>query len=72
MGMPCKGARIRLLSMPSDPDPIRVGQTGTVVHVEQHGTWQQISVDWDDGRTLMLSLPPDRIEIIDTTDSEQS
>jgi hypothetical protein len=25
----------------------------------------QIDVDWDDGRTLMLSSPPDRFEIVD-------
>ena len=60
-----KGDRIRLLSMPEDPDPIPVGAIGTVLDVEQVGAgeyrWYQVSVEWDSGRRLMLSVPPDLV-----------
>lgn len=62
------GDRIRLLSMHDDPDPIGIGQTGTVVSITRHGggkdVWFQIDVSWDNGRTLMVVSPPDRFEII--------
>jgi hypothetical protein len=61
-----KGDRIALLSMPDDPDPIPPGTKGTVLDVQEIGSgedrWFQVNVKWDDGRTLMLSVPPDRIE----------
>jgi hypothetical protein len=28
------------------------------------GTWVQIEVEWDNGRKLMLSDPPDRFEVL--------
>lgn len=66
--IPKRGDRIRLLAMQDDPDPIQVGQTGTVVSVARHGggkdAWFQIDVSWDNGRTLMLVSPPDAFEII--------
>jgi hypothetical protein len=66
--IPKRGDRIRLLAMQDDPDPIQVGQTGTVVSVSRHGggkdAWFQIDVSWDNGRTLMLVSPPDAFEII--------
>jgi hypothetical protein len=58
------GTRIRLLSMHHDPDPLPVGSLGTITEVNDLGTWHQITVKWDDGRTLMLSVPPDQFEII--------
>ena len=65
---PRRGDRIRLLAMTRDPDPIRVGQLGTVVCVSEHGrgkdAWRQVDVAWDNGRTLMLVTPPDRFEIL--------
>ena len=66
--LPQPGDRIRLLSMHDDPDPIQVGETGTVVRVTRHGggkgEWFQVDVSWDNGRTLMLVSPPDVFEII--------
>jgi hypothetical protein len=63
------GDRIRLVAMQDDPDPIQVGQVGTVVYIKRHdaGTdaWYQIDVAWDNGRTLMLVSPPDEFEIVD-------
>lgn len=63
------GDRIRLIEMVDDPDPIPVGATGTVMGISHHDdgddVWHQIDVDWDHGRTLMLVLPLDRIEIMD-------
>jgi hypothetical protein len=38
--IPAKGDRIRLLAMQDDPDPIPVGQIGTVIDVSRHGTGQ--------------------------------
>lgn len=66
--VPRAGDRIRLVSMDDDPDPILIGQTGTVVDVARHGAgksaWSQIDVDWDNGRSLMLVSPPDTFEIV--------
>lgn len=66
--LPKPGDRIRLLAMPDDPDPIPIGEVGTVIEVTRHGdgknAWHQVDVEWDHGRSLMLTLPPDRIEIL--------
>ena len=59
-----RGDRIRLLAMPDDPDPIPSGSTGTVISVTT-GTFAQIEVDWDNGRTLALIPGVDRFEVID-------
>lgn len=69
MTTPKPGDRIRLLAMPDDPDPIPPGATGTVVSVRQQGTWAQVDVKWDNGRTLMLVVPPDRLEVV-TSDTK--
>ena len=65
---PRKGDRIRITGMAADPDPIQVGQLGTVVSVSRHGggrdAWNQIDIAWDNGRTLMLVSPPDEFEIV--------
>lgn len=56
------GDRVRLLSMADDPDPIAAGTTGTVAGVYPLSDWTQVDVDWDNGRSLMLSIPPDEVE----------
>ena len=58
------GDRIRLIAMADDPYPISVGSLGTVAAILLHANWSQIDVEWDSGRTLMLSVPPDRIEVV--------
>ena len=62
------GDRIRLIEMSDDPDPIPNGEIGTVIGISHHDDgddlWHQIDVKRDHGRTLMLTLPPDRIEIL--------
>lgn len=67
------GTRIRLLSMPDDPNPIAPGTTGVVTDIREVGfgreRWLQIDVDWDNGRQLMLASPPDRFEVITTPPS---
>ena len=62
--IPAVGDRIRLISMPEDPDPIPAGSLGTVCAIHPHHGWTQIEVDRDNGRQLMLSLPDDVIEIL--------
>jgi hypothetical protein len=57
------GDRIRLLSMPNDPDPIPAGSTGTVISVTT-GPFAQIEVNWDNGRTLALIPSVDQYDII--------
>ena len=59
------GKRIRLVRM-IDPDPIPVGSEGEVTWVNQVKSMRftQIAVKWDNGRTLMLSIPPDSYEVI--------
>ncbi|MDA9859531.1 DUF4314 domain-containing protein [Rubripirellula sp.] len=56
------GDRVRLVLMTDDPDPIPVGTTGTVAGVYPQNGWTQVDVDWDSGRSLMLSIPPDVVE----------
>lgn len=64
------GDRIELVSMPNDPDPIPFGTRGTVTW---NGGWvrgitardyEQISVKWDNGRTLGLCIPPDVVRVV--------
>lgn len=66
---PRPGDRIRLLAMPADPHPVRIGEVGTVVSCRQCGSgqdaWHQIDVAWDSGRTLMLVWPPDEFEVVE-------
>ena len=57
------GQRIRLVAMIDDPAPLAVGSLGTVTAVRNLGDWLQIDVDWDCGRALMLSVPPDLCEV---------
>jgi hypothetical protein len=64
MRTPQPGDRIRLVAMPDDPNPIPPGAVGTVTAVRQHGPWAQVDVDWDNGRKLMLVVPPDEVEVI--------
>jgi len=59
------GDRIRLTSMADDPDPIAAGTTGTVARMHPHGDWTQVDVEWDNGRSLMLTIPPDMVERIE-------
>lgn len=54
-----QGDRVRITGLMSDPDPLPVGTTGTVTHVSDFGDWSQVSVRWDNGRTLMLVFPED-------------
>jgi hypothetical protein len=57
------GSRVRMIHMPSDPDPIKPGATGTVV-VATGGDFPQLQVAWDDGRSLAL-LEVDDFEVLD-------
>ena len=68
---PKAGDRIRLVAMPHDPDPIPAGSLGTAVAIYNHGHWAQIDVAWDNGRTLMLSLPDDCIAIVNPNRQSQ-
>ena len=73
--VPRAGDRIRLLAMQHDPRPIETGATGTVVGAYPHGgsrPWHQIDVAWDNGRKLMLVSPPDRFEIIESSQPKPS
>jgi len=59
------GDRIELVSMPEDPNPIPRGTRGTVSHVNRVGRdFVQVSVKWDNGSSLMLSFPPDRVRLV--------
>jgi hypothetical protein len=73
--IPEAGDRIELVHM-DDPYPIAPGTQGTVRNVQlvslgggmlggtATGGFFQVGVDWDNGRSLMLSIPPDRIRIV--------
>jgi len=78
MTMPCRdvgdaacltvGDRIELIAMPDEPDPLPVGSKGTVAWVntvtKMGPPFVQVSVKWDCGRTLMLSIPPDQAGVV--------
>ena len=68
--MALPGDRIRLLAMPDDPDPIPAGSTGTVLSATT-GTFAQIDVEWDNGRTLALIPGVDQYEIIALAEDKQ-
>jgi hypothetical protein len=58
--------------MPDDPDPIEPGATGMVTAVRPQrfgvrGPWTQVDVEWDNGRKLMLSVPPGELDILSWT-----
>jgi len=66
-----EGQRIRLDYMGDDPEPIPLGTAGTVVLVCKLDHWTQVWVDWDNGRQLALTCPPDRFTILgDRNDTE--
>lgn len=56
--------------MPDDPAPMEIGDEGTVTKVNplSYGP-DQIYVDWDNGRTLIL-LATDPFQIIDNNEEE--
>jgi len=62
-----KGDRVRMIHMPDDPDPIPAGSTGTVTRVTT-GPLAQVSVDWDNGRSLNLVPGTDEFEVIERGD----
>ena len=65
------GDRIRLLSMPDDPDPIPAGSKGVVIDVTD-GPLAQIMVEWIGiNRTLALIPDVDRFEIIKSAKGEE-
>lgn len=64
------GDRVRLLSMVDDPDPISAGMAGTVLKPYPQRDLLQLDVAWDNGRSLMLCIPPDRVEHLDASDSQ--
>lgn len=72
MNLPRPGDRIRLIAMADDPAPLEPNTMGNVIDVNDHSDWYQIEVDWDNGRRLMLTIPPDRIEIIAAMESSIS
>jgi hypothetical protein len=62
-----EGTRIKLLEMPHDPFPIKIGDEGTVkrIGVEVGDGVRQVFVKWDTGRTLILLDGIDRYEILE-------
>ena len=66
---PRPGQRIEMVAMPDDPDPIEPGTRGTVRSIGKRATGRpafvQVDVQWDNGRSLVLSVPPDRYRVIE-------
>ncbi len=52
--------------------PIPVGSLGTVIEVHEHRDWTQVDVDWDNGRSLMLTMPDDCVAIVEPNHHEPS
>lgn len=70
------GDRIRLISMPNDPDPIPSGSLGTVVLVNplhfRDKTEVQLLVKWDNGRSLSCICPPDMVEVVTKRSADET
>ena len=61
--LPEKGSRVRIVGiMRDEPDPLALGEEGTVTHATQ-AAGGQIFVAWDSGRTLIL-LPEDPFVVV--------
>lgn len=62
------GDRIRLISMPDDPNPVPAGTAGTVISTAVLDFYNkkqtQLHVKWDNGRSLSCVCPPDLVERI--------
>lgn len=62
------GDRIELVSMPNDPCAVPAGSKGTVrriAHIPMGSDpFTQVGVDWDNGRTLNVVMPPDSVRVI--------
>ena len=57
------GDRVEMVRMEDDPDPVPPQTRGTVRWVRRvTAEWIQVDVEWDNGRTLMLSVPPDQFK----------
>ena len=61
--IPAAGTRVRCLSM-NDPQALPSGTLGTVTGCTDMGSWMRIAVNWDNGSTLALAVPPDRYEVV--------
>lgn len=64
------GDRLELISMPDDPCPVAAGTLGTVTKDSvdlRDGTWQT-SMKWDNGRTLAIISPPDKVKLVVTVE----
>ena len=55
-----------MVSMTDDPDLIPADTTGRVAGVYPQNGWTQVEVEWDNGRSMMLSIPPDMVERIES------
>ncbi len=58
------GDRIMLIEMVRDPDPILPGAQGTIQDVCKYTGWVQVWIQWDNGRTVALCIPPDSARVI--------
>lgn len=62
------GDRVELVEMPDDPHPIPSGSRGRVRGVSTvmlgEDRYQQVLVDWDNGRQLHCCVPPDVLMVI--------
>lgn len=56
------GTRLRLISMPQEPNPVPRGTLGTVTGIDDLGT---IHVNWDNHSTLGIVIDVDKFEIVE-------
>lgn len=55
------GSRIVLRKMKDDPQPLEPGATGTLVHIDDLGSFHTL---WDDGRRLAVIPGVDEFDVL--------
>ena len=59
-----EGMRIKMVSMPDDPNPVLMGTEGTINFIDDMGV---IHVKWDDGRVLGVIPGVDRYKLMESS-----
>jgi hypothetical protein len=63
LNSPAAGTRLRCLSV-NGPQALPSGTIGTGAGLTDMRSWVCVAVNWDNGSTLALAVPPDLYELV--------